>query len=138
VDPGELSPAEYEKYNFYLGYTYLKQKDYKKAARLFEKLLKSEKYGKQAKYYYAYIAYQQDDFAKAQKYFNMVADESNFNKKMPYYRADMYFKLHQFDKAIAEAKKFTTTPARKKNHNWQKSSVKVILIKENTKKRSLI
>ncbi len=105
VDPGELSPAEYEKYNFYLGYTYLKQKDYKKAARLFEKLLKSEKYGKQAKYYYAYIAYQQDDFAKAQKYFNMVADESNFNKKMPYYRADMYFKLHQFDKAIAEAKK---------------------------------
>jgi TolA-binding protein len=103
VDPGELSPAEYEKYNFYLGYTYLKQNDYKKAARLFEKLLQSEKYGKQAKYYYGYIAYKQDNFAKAQKYFNMVADESNFNKKMPYYRADMYFKLQQFDKAINEA-----------------------------------
>ncbi len=105
VDPGELSPEEYEKYNFYLGYTYLKQGKYKKASRLFEKLLKSEKYGKQAKYYYGYAAYKQDDFAKAQKYFDMVANESNFSKKMPYYRADMYFKLQQFDKAIDEAKK---------------------------------
>ena len=105
VDPGELSPDEYEKYNFYLGYTYLKQGDYKKAARLFEKLLKSEKYGTQAKYYYGYTAYKQDDFAKAQKYFDMVEGEASFNKKMPYYRADMYFKLHNFNKAIEEAQK---------------------------------
>ncbi len=105
VDPGSLSPDEYEKYNFYLGYTYLKQNKYKKAARLFEKLLNSEKYGKQAKYYYGYIAYKLDDFAKAKKYFDMVAGEADFNKKLPYYRADMYFKLQQFDKAIAEAQK---------------------------------
>jgi len=105
VDPAFLSPQEYEKYNFYLGYTYLKQKKYKKASRLFEKLLNSETYGKQAKYYYGYAAYKQDDFAKAKKYFDMVADEKSFSRKMPYYRADMYFKLQQFDKAIAEAKK---------------------------------
>ncbi len=105
VDPGDLSPAEYEKYNFYLGYTYLKQGKYKKAKRLFEKLLDSEKYGTQAKYYYGYAAYRLEDFATAQKYFDMVAGEANFNKKMPYYRADMYFKLHRFDKAIEEAQK---------------------------------
>ncbi|HFX18237.1 MAG TPA: tetratricopeptide repeat protein [Flavobacteriales bacterium] len=105
VDPGELSPSEYDKYNFYLGYTYLKQNDYKKAARLFEKLLNSDKYGKQAKYYYAYAAYKQDDFAKAQKYFDMVADDANFSIKLPYYKADMLFKLQQFEKAIDEAKK---------------------------------
>jgi len=105
VDPGDLSPAEYEKYNFYLGYTYLKQGKYKKAKRLFEKLLDSEKYGTQAKYYYGYAAYRLEDFATAQKYFDMVAGEANFNKKMPYYRADMYFKLHRFDKAIEEALK---------------------------------
>ncbi len=105
VDPGDLSPEEYEKYNFYLGYTYLKQNKYKKAARLFEKLLNSDKYGKQAKYYYGYTAYKQDDFAKAKKYFDMVSNDPNFSKKMPYYRADMYFKLQQFDKAITEARK---------------------------------
>ncbi len=116
VDPGDLSAAEYEKYNFYLGYTYLKQSDYKKASRLFEKLLKSDKYGKQAKYYYGYAAYKQDDFAKAQKYFDMVADENNFSKKMPYYRADMYFKLHQFDKAIEQAQKIFDK-ARGKEHS---------------------
>ena len=105
VDPGSLSPNEYEKYNFYLGYTYLKQNDYKKASRLFEKLLDSKQYGKQARYYYGYAAYKQDDFAKAKKYFDMVAEDSNFNRKLPYYRADMYFKLQQFDKAIDEALK---------------------------------
>jgi tetratricopeptide (TPR) repeat protein len=120
VDPGDLSSEEYEKYNFYLGYTYLKQNDYKKAERLFEKLLKSEKYGKQAKYYYGYIAYKQDNFAKAQKYFDMVADESNFSKKMPYYRADMYFKLHRFNKAIEEASKIYDRARRKEKSQLAK------------------
>ncbi len=105
VDPGELSPAEYEKYNFYLGYTYLKQNKYKKAARLFEKLLNSKKYGAQARYYYGYSAYKLDDFAKAKKYFDMVADDQDLSRLLPYYRADMYFKLQQFDKAIDEARK---------------------------------
>ena len=105
VDPGDLSSEEYEKYNFYLAYIYLKQNEYKKASRLFEKLLNSDRYGTQAKYYYGYIAYQQDNFSKAQKYFDMVANEKQFSSKMPYYRADMYFKLHQFDKAINEATK---------------------------------
>ena len=120
VDPGDLSPEEYEKYNFYLGYTYLKQNKYKKAARLFEKLLNSEKYGKQARYYYGYIAYKQDDFAKAKKYFDMVTDEANFNKKMPYYRADMYFKLQQFDNAIAEALKIYDRAPRKEKSQLAK------------------
>ncbi len=105
VDPGALSPSEYEKYNFYLGYAYLKQNDYKKAARLFEKLLNSKKYGEQARYYYGYTAYKQDNFAKAKKYFDMVAQSNNFNKLLPYYQADMYFKLQQFEKAIAQAQK---------------------------------
>ena len=105
VDPGSLSPEEYEKYNFYLGYTYLKQQEYKKAERLFEKLLESERYGKQARYYYGYVAYKQDNFAKAKKYFDMIADEGDFDNKLPYYRADMFFKLQQFDKAIEEALK---------------------------------
>ncbi len=105
VDPGDLSKDEYEKYNFYMAYSYLKKKDWKKAARLFEKLLDSKNYGKQAKYYYGYIAYQQNDFAKAQKYFNQVSDEGSYNKKMPYYQADMYFKLGRFQDAINEAMK---------------------------------
>ena len=105
VDTGSLSADEYEKYNFYLAYIYLKQNDYKKAERLFEKLLNSDKYGKQARYYYGYVAYKQDNFAKAKKYFDMIADESDFGNKLPYYRADMYFKLQQFNKAIDEASK---------------------------------
>ena len=122
VDPGSLSRDEYEKYNFYLGYTYLKQKDYKKAERLFKKLLNSEKYGKQAKYYYGYIAYQQDDYAKAQRYFDEVANESNFSKKMPYYRADMYFKLGSFQKAIDEA-----TQIYNRSHGKEKSQLAKII-----------
>ncbi len=120
VDAGDLSKSDYEKYNFYAGYTYLKKKDYKKAERLFKKLLDSERYGKQAKYYYGYIAYQQDNFAKAQKYFSQVADQSNFSKKMPYYQADMYFKLGQFDKAIAEAGKIYDRARRKEKSQLAK------------------
>jgi TolA-binding protein len=120
VDSGDLSKSDYEKFNFYSGYTYLKKGDYKKAERLFEKLLKSERYGKQAKYYYGYIAYQQDNFAKAQKYFSQVADQSNFSKKMPYYQADMYFKLGQFDKAIAEASKIYDRAQRKEKSQLAK------------------
>jgi tetratricopeptide (TPR) repeat protein len=120
VDPGELSPSEYDKYNFYLGYTYLKQNDYKKAARLFEKLLNSDKYGKQAKYYYAYAAYKQDDFAKAQKYFDMVADDANFSIKLPYYKADMLFKLQQFEKRLMRPRKYMIKPVVMKNRSWLK------------------
>jgi len=105
VDPSDLSKSDYEKYNFYLAYTYLKDKKYKSASRLFDKLLNSKVYGQQAKYYTGYIAYQQNDFAKAQKYFDMVMEDANFNKKLPYYRADMYFKLGKFEKAIEEASK---------------------------------
>ncbi len=122
VDPGSLTPQEYEKYNFYLGYTYLKQNDYKKASRLFEKLLNSKQYAKQARYYYGYTAYKQDNFAKAKKYFDMVADDSNFAKKMPYYRADMYFKLQSFEKAIDEALKIYD-----KAHRNEKSQLAKII-----------
>jgi len=122
VDPGDLSKNDYEKYNFYLGYTYLKQNKLKQANRLFEKLLKSKKYGTQAKYYYGYIAYKLNDFAKAQKYFNQVADQSSFSKKMPYYQADMYFKLGKFEKAIAEAQKIYP-----KAHRNEKSQLAKII-----------
>ncbi len=105
VDPSGLSKSDYEKYNFYLAYAAVKDKRYKTAQRLFDKLLNSKKYAQQAKYYTGYIAYQQNDFAKAQKYFDMVMEDANFNKKLPYYRADMYFKLRQFQKAIEEARK---------------------------------
>ncbi len=120
VDPGSLSPEEYEKYNFYLGYTYLKQNEYKKAERLFEKLLNSKRYGTQARYYYGYLAYKQDNFAKAKKYFDMVANESDFGNKLPYYRADMYFKLQKFDKAIEEASKIYNTAKRKEKSQLSK------------------
>ncbi len=120
VDPGSLSPDEYEKYNFYLAYTYLKQNQYKKAARLFEKLLNSKNYGTQARYYYGYLAYKQDNFAKAKKYFDMVADDSNFRNKLPYYRADMYFKLQKFDKAIEESLKIYDKANRKEKSQLAK------------------
>jgi TolA-binding protein len=105
VDPSALDKNDYEKYNFYRAYTYLKEKKYKNASRLFDKLLNSKNYGQQAKYYTGYIAYQQNDFAKAQKYFNQITEDPNFNKKLPYYRADMYFKLGKFKQAIDEASK---------------------------------
>ncbi len=105
VDPSVLPKEDYEKYNFYLAYTYLKDKKYKNASRLFDKLLDSKVYGQQAKYYTGYIAYQLNDFAKAQKYFDLVMQDSQLNRKLPYYKADMYFKLGKFQKAIEEAKK---------------------------------
>ncbi len=104
VDPGDLSEKDYEKYNFYMAYSYLQKKKWKKAEKLFEKLLDSEKYGKLAKYYTGYIAYQRNDYAKAQKYFGQLTAKE-YNKKLPYYKADMYFKLKRFQDAIDEANK---------------------------------
>ncbi len=104
VDPGDLSSNEYEKYNFYMAYSYLQKKKWRKAGKLFEKLLDSDKYGKLAKYYVGYIAYQRNDYAKAQKYFGQLTAKE-YNKKLPYYKADMYFKLKRFQDAIDEATK---------------------------------
>ncbi len=122
VDPSDLAKSDYEKYNFYLGYAYLKDKKYKSAGRLFDKLLQSKTYGQQAKYYTGYIAYQQNDFAKAQKYFDMVMDDANFNRKLPYYRADMYFKLGKFIKALEEALKIY-----KRSHGKERSELSKII-----------
>ncbi len=120
VDPGNLSREDYEKYNFYLGYTNLKHNNLKSAKRLFSKLLNSKRYGKQAKYYYGYIAYRQNDFVNAEKYFSQVEDDAGFNKKMPYYKADMYFKIGKFQDAIEQAKSIYKRSKRKEKSQLAK------------------
>ncbi|WP_396212835.1 tetratricopeptide repeat protein [Flavobacterium sp.] len=100
VDMNSLSYEELEKHNFQRGYCYFSANKKKEATPYFNKVIKSKKYGSQAKYYLGFMAYEGDDYKKANDFFNEVAGEEKYQEKLSYFQADMSFKSGNFQKAI--------------------------------------
>lgn len=122
ADHGHLSGEEKEKYNFQRGYVAFVNKDKKQAEKYFNSVVKSEKYGAQAKYYLGYLAYEGDDYTKAAKLFDEVSEQDQYKGKLSYYQADMSFKTGDFQKAIEQGKAQLT-----KSNAQEKSEINKII-----------
>src|SRR5690606_36025968 len=122
ADHGHLSGEEKDRYNFQRGYVAFVNKDKKQAEKYFNSVVKSEKYGAQAKYYLGYLAYEGDDYTKATKLFNEVSEQDQYKGKLSYYQADMSFKTGDFQKAIEQGKAQLT-----KSNAQEKSEINKII-----------
>jgi TolA-binding protein len=100
IEEGNLDSDSLEKLYFQKAYVYFVSKNKKEAISNFDKVLRSEKYGSQAKYYLGFMAYEGDDYKKANNYFDAVSEESQFKEKLSYFKSDMSFKSGEFQKAI--------------------------------------
>ncbi|MES2240128.1 MAG: tetratricopeptide repeat protein [Bacteroidota bacterium] len=105
VDESQLSAKDKDRFNFQKGYSLFSSKNKKEAKIYFNKVLKSEVYGSQAKYYLGFMAYEGDNYQEANKYFDAVAGDEKYAEKLSYYQADMNFKSGNFEKAIALGQK---------------------------------
>ena len=100
VDENQLSAKDKDRFNFQKGYSFFSSKNKKEATTYFNKVLKSDVYGPQAKYYLGFMAYEGDNYQEANKYFDAVAGDEKYAEKLSYYQADMNFKSGNFEKAI--------------------------------------
>ena len=100
IEEGNLASDAIEKVYFQKAYVYFVSKNKKDATTYFNKVLRSEKYGSQAKYYLGFMAYEGDDYKKANSYFDAVSSDEKFKEKLSYFQADMSFKSGNFQKAI--------------------------------------
>ena len=105
VDESQLSAKDKDRFNFQKGYSLFSSNNKKEATTYFNKVLKSEVYGSQAKYYLGFMAYEGNNYQEANKYFDQVATDEKFAEKLSYYQADMSFKSGNFEKAIALGQK---------------------------------
>lgn len=105
VDESQLSAKDKDRFNFQKGYSLFSSNNKKEAATYFNKVLKSEVYGSQAKYYLGFMAYEGNNYQEANKYFDQVATDEKYAEKLSYYQADMSFKSGNFEKAIALGQK---------------------------------
>lgn len=103
VDKQRLSAEGLETYYFNKGYALYHSKRYDDAKKSLEKVVRSEKYGDQAKYYLGFIAYNSNDYDEADTFFNDVSESGDDNKNLSYYKADRNFKKGEFQKAIESA-----------------------------------
>jgi len=104
INPNILGMDEQEKYYFNSGYIHFKAGRKEQAQKDFNRVIRSEKYGSQAKYYIGYMAYEGDDYEKATEIFEEMQDEGKYGKEVSYYQADMNFKQGNFEKAIETGK----------------------------------
>ena len=79
VEPGTVSTADRDRYNFNLGYSLFASKKTQEAERYLNRVSSSDTYGSQAQYYLGYIAYQQDDYEGANERFGQITDEGKIN-----------------------------------------------------------
>ena len=100
IEEGNLASDAIEKVYFQKAYVYFVSKNKKEAITFFNKVIRSEKYGSQAKYYLGFMAYEGDDYKKANGYFDAVSSDEKFKEKLSYFQADMSFKSGNFQKAI--------------------------------------
>ncbi|MBA0883266.1 tetratricopeptide repeat protein [Flavobacterium undicola] len=105
VDESQLSAKDKDRFNFQKGYSLFSSNNKKEAKTYFNKVLKSEVYGSQAKYYLGFMAYEGDNYQEANKYFDQVSGDEKYAEKLSYYQADMSFKSGNFEKAIALGQK---------------------------------
>jgi len=119
VDESQLSAADKDRFNFQKGYSFFSSNNKKEATTYFNKVLKSEVYGPQAKYYLGFMAYEGDNYQEANKYFDAVSGDEKYAEKLSYYQADMNFKSGKFEKAIELGQKAMakSTPAEKSELN---------------------
>lgn len=100
VDQDNLSRSELERFNFNNGYTYFKTRKYDEAEKYLNRVLRSKKYGSQAKYYLGFMAYEGDDYTGANEYFEEVKDEELYQEDLSYIQSEMNFRSGNFEKAI--------------------------------------
>ncbi|RVT77591.1 tetratricopeptide repeat protein [Flavobacterium sufflavum] len=105
VDESQLSAKDKDRFNFQKGYSLFSSNNKKEAKTYFNKVLKSDVYGSQAKYYLGFMAYEGDNYQEANKYFDQVSGDEKYAEKLSYYQADMSFKSGNFEKAIALGQK---------------------------------
>jgi TolA-binding protein len=122
VDESQLSAKDKDRFNFQKGYSLFSSNNKKEATVYFNKVLKSETYGSQAKYYLGYMAYEGNNYQEANKYFDQVSSDEKYAEKLSYYQADMSFKSGNFEKAIALGQK-----AMDKSNAQEKSELNKII-----------
>ncbi len=101
VDRYDLTKDEKLEYYFKTGYSYLKNKDIKKAKNAFSQIKdKESKYKGPATYYYAHIEYNDGNYDAALEGFNNLSDNRTFKKIIPYYIVHIYYFLGNYDKIL--------------------------------------
>lgn len=91
VEPEALEESRAQDYAYRMSYSYLKVGDSLEAAKGFQPLLTSSKYGNSAKFYTGYIAYTNKDYDTALKFFNQVDGNSELGDMTSYYKSQIYY-----------------------------------------------
>ncbi len=105
VEPEALEESRAQDYAYRMSYSYLKVGDSLEAAKGFQPLLTSSKYGNSAKFYTGYIAYTNKDYDTALKFFNQVDGNSELGDMTSYYKSQIYYLKNDYAKALPLARK---------------------------------
>ncbi|MGB5942779.1 MAG: tetratricopeptide repeat protein [Leeuwenhoekiella sp.] len=103
VEINRLSRAEFERYNFNMGYVHLKTRSPLEAKVYFERVLDSEKYGADAKYYQGFMAYESGDLEQASELFEEVEATQGEREDLSYFKADLNFRQGNFEESLKQA-----------------------------------
>ncbi len=96
-----LTYAQLNEYYFKLGYSYFREKEYKKASKAFYEILnKDTKYKAPALYYYSHIAYKEKNYVTALNGFEKLKSDPTFAPIVPYYTIQIYYLQGKTDKVL--------------------------------------
>jgi tetratricopeptide (TPR) repeat protein len=110
-----LSKSQLAEYYFKKGYSYFKEDNLTKAAKMFYEILDSDsKYASPANYYYAHIAYVNKNYETALNGFNKLKDDPTFAPIVPYYIVQIYYLQGKEDKVLEYGNKLLALPKTKR------------------------
>lgn len=95
---------------FKLGYSYFREKQYKKASKAFYEIVNKEtKYKGPAIYYYSHIAYKEGNYETALNGFKKLENDPTFSPIVPYYTIQIYYRQGKTDKVLEMGKDMLDT-----------------------------
>lgn len=107
VDVYVLSPDQRTEYQFKMGYSYFRQKEYEKARQFFFDIIEvAGEYNAPAIYYYSHIAYLNENYQTALNGFEKLIKNKTFKPIVPYYITQIYYLQEKYTKVIDYAPQF--------------------------------
>lgn len=101
VDSKDLTREEKVLYQFNLGYSLFKKKDFRAAKPLFSSLKNgTHKYAEPSNYYYGFISFYDADYDAAEKSFESLKSSKLYEKVVPYYLAQIYYMRGNYQKVV--------------------------------------
>jgi len=102
VDPNDLSDNELGEYNFMIGYSYFRKKEYAKSKNFLAKVKDVPGTNMAiASYYYGNIEYMEGNYKDALYEFEKIKDDKKFKSIVPVYITQIYLLQGKYDKVIA-------------------------------------